>query len=194
MGLAPLLDRRPILIAIAGPNGAGKSSYFNIHLAEAGLDFVNADILAESSSLYAYAAASLADDIRRKLVQRRESFVFETVLSDPVGDKLEFLKSAEEAGYTVLLIFMGISDPGLSSDRVAMRVSQGGHDVPEEKLKERYPRIMGNLKRALLEISNVWVYDHSDLEVGYRLVVARQDRGDVRVYGPIPEWLGTLLP
>ena len=82
----------------------------------------------------------------------------------------------------------------MSSDRVAMRVSQGGLDVPEEKLKERYPRIMGNLKRALVEIANVWVYDHSDLiDVGYRLV-ARENGQAVELHGLTPEWLGALLP
>jgi predicted ABC-type ATPase len=192
--LERLLDRRPILVAIAGPNGAGKSSYFHTHLAESGLDFVNADVLAESLSLDAYAAANLADAIRRRLVLRRESFVFETVLSDPVSDKLEFLKGAEKAGYVVLLIFIGIADPDLSSDRVAMRVSQGGHDVPEGKLKERYPRIMANLQRALVEIANVWVYDHSDLELGYRLVATRENGQDVDLHGRVPEWLSALLP
>ena len=193
MNFQHLLDQRPILIAIAGPNGAGKSSFFQTHLAEAGLDFVNADILAERLSLGAYAAASLADDIRRNLVQRRESFVFETVLSDPVGDKLEFLKSAEAAGYVVLLVFIGISDPEISSDRVAMRVSQGGHDVPEEKLKERYPRILSNLKRGFVEIANVWVYDHSDLELGYRLVATREGGQQVKLHGSTPGWLSPLL-
>lgn len=194
MSLERLLDQRPILVAIAGPNGAGKSTYFESHLAQSALAFVNADILAASLGIDAYAAAAVADDLRRKLVERRESFVFETVFSDPVGDKLEFLKSAERAGYVVLLVFIGISDPGLSSDRVAMRVSQGGHDVPEDKIVERYPRIMGNLKRALVEISNVLVYDHSDLDAGYRLVSTREEGQAVELHGPVPEWLGALLP
>lgn len=194
MRLERLVDQRPILIAIAGPNGAGKSSFFESHLAQAGLNFVNADVLAASLGIGAYAAADLADDLRRKLVERRESFIFETVLSDPAGEKLKFLKNAERAGYVVLLIFIGIADPATSSDRVAMRVSQGGHDVPEDKLKERYPRIMANLKRALVEIQNVWVYDHSDLEAGYRLVATRENGQAVEVHGTVPEWLGTLLP
>jgi predicted ABC-type ATPase len=192
--LERLVDQRPILIAIAGPNGAGKSSFFESHLAHAGLNFVNADVLAASLGIGAYVAANLADDLRRKLVERRESLIFETVLSDPVGEKLKFLKSAERAGYVVLLIFIGIADPATSSDRVAMRVSQGGHDVAEDKLKERYPRIMANLKRALVEIRNVWVYDHNDLEAGYRLVATRENGQAVEQHGVVPEWLEALLP
>jgi len=188
-----MLDRRPIVVALAGPNGAGKSSYFKTHLSEAALNFVNADVLAAKWNLDAYAASGLADDLRRKLIARRESFVFETVFSDPIGDKLEFLKSAEKAGYFVFLIFIGIASPELSGDRVEMRVSQGGHDVPVEKQRERYPRIMKNLKRALVEIANAWVYDHSDLDAGYRLVATRENGREVELHGPTPDWLRAQL-
>jgi len=193
MRLNRLLDRRPILVAIAGPNGAGKSSFFEAHLATSGLDFLNADVLAETLAIDAYAASSLADELRRQRIERRESFIFETVFSDPVGDKVEFLKSAERVGYFVFLIFIGINDPDLSSDRVAMRVSQGGHDVPAQKLAERYPRVMKNLKRALAELSNVWIYDHSDLDVGYRLVATIENGQKIKLHEPVPEWLRVLL-
>jgi predicted ABC-type ATPase len=85
------VDRRPILVAIAGPNGAGKTAFFRAHLAAAGLRFVNADVLAAELAVEPYEAARLADALRRALVGRRESFVFETVFSDPVGDKVAFL-------------------------------------------------------------------------------------------------------
>jgi len=64
------------------------------------------------------------------LVAQGESFVFETVFSDPVGDKLKFLRRASTRGYTVVLCFIGLASPELCDERVAMRVLQGGHDVP----------------------------------------------------------------
>ena len=143
------LDERPIVVAVAGPNGAGKTTFFHAHLARAGLRFVNADVLARGLRLEPYDAARAADDVRRALVRQRESFVFETVFSDPVGDKLAFLDEAAEAGYTVGLIFIGIDSALTSETRVAMRVSQGGHDVPHEKLIERFPRTLKNLEQAL---------------------------------------------
>jgi len=194
MKLNRLLDRRPILVAISGPNGAGKSSFFAAHLAASGLDFLNTDVLAETLGIDAYAASSLSDELRRQRIERRESFIFETVFSDPVGDKVEFLKSAEKIGYFVFLIFIGIDDPALSSDRVAMRVSQGGHDVPAQKLEERYPRVMKNLKRALAELRNVWVYEHSDLDAGYRLVATLENGQKIKLHEPTPEWLWAVLP
>jgi predicted ABC-type ATPase len=140
-----------------------------------------------------YSAANLADTLRRQLVEQRKSFVFETVFSDPVGNKLNFLKDTESAGYTVVLVFIGIAGPEISDDRVAMRVSQGGHDVPRKKLVERFPRIMNNLKRAMTELSNVWVYDHSELDQGYRLVAMRENGQGIKLHRPAPEWVQALL-
>jgi ABC-type cobalamin/Fe3+-siderophores transport system ATPase subunit len=81
-------------VALAGPNGAGKTTFYHAHLQPAALRFVNADVLARELELDAYAAARVAEALRRQLVEQRESFVFETVFSDPVGDKLTFLKES----------------------------------------------------------------------------------------------------
>src|SRR5213076_1886269 len=115
------LDRRPIIVAIAGPNGAGKTTFFHTHLALAGLRFVNADVLAAELATEPYAAARLADALRRALVARGESFVFETVFSDPVGDKIAFLAEAVRYGDVVVLCYIGLSDPNQSVERVEMR-------------------------------------------------------------------------
>lgn len=187
------LQRRPILIALAGPNGAGKSTFFDAHLAKSGLLFVNADVLAISTGIDPYDAAALADVLRRQLVEQSESFIFETVFSDPKGEKLAFLKSAEKAGYTVLLIFIGVSGPELSDARVAIRAASGGHDVPRRKLFERFPRTMQNLKNAFRELRNVWVFDHSDLIRGYRRVAMREEGQPVEQFTPVPMWLRALL-
>jgi predicted ABC-type ATPase len=97
------LDRRPVIVAVAGPNGAGKTTFYHAHLRAAGLRLVNADELARELHLEPYAAAGVANTIRMELVKQRESFIFETVFSDPVGEKLAFLKSAAEAGYNTIL-------------------------------------------------------------------------------------------
>ena len=179
---------------LAGPNGAGKSSFYRAYLRESGLRFMNADILARELHIDAYRAAQLASEVRKHLIEQRESFIFETVFSDPVGDKLEFMKQVESLGYTVVLFFIGIGSPSVSDERVAMRVSQGGHDVPAIKLVERYPRVMRNLQRALTELANVWVYDNSDLRNPYRLVAKREAGAEIELHEPVPQWLRRLLP
>jgi predicted ABC-type ATPase len=188
------LDRRPVIVALAGPNGAGKTTFYQAHLRPAGLRFINADLLAQELDIEPYAAARVADAVRRELVRQRESFVFETVFSDPVGEKIAFLKSAVEAGYNTILCFIGTAGPDVSEQRVAMRVSQGGHDVPTEKLVERFPRILANLKAALRELPNVWVFDNNDLRTPYRLVAIVESGRLVKLQRPVPKWLRPLLP
>jgi predicted ABC-type ATPase len=185
------LDRRPIIVALAGANGAGKSTFYHAHLRAAGLRFVNAGVLARELKIKPYDAAELANSIRRELIKQRESFVFETVFSDPVGDKLTFLKDAAADGYTVVLCFIGVSGPKVSEQRVAMRVSQGGHDVPTEKLEARYPRILANLKAALREIPHVWIFDNDDLRFPFRLAAVYENGQLIRLHKPIPQWLKT---
>ena len=92
------LDQRPLVVAVTGPNGAGKTTFYHAHLKSAGLRFVNADVLANELDMESYAAARVAGNLRSALVEQGESFVFETVFSDPVGDKLAFLKDAAARG------------------------------------------------------------------------------------------------
>jgi predicted ABC-type ATPase len=188
-----LLSRRPIVVALAGPNGAGKTTFYRAHLRPAGLRFVNADVVAQELRVDPYRAAKLADGMRRQLIEQRESFIFETVFSDPVGDKVAFLQAAEKSGYTVVLFFIGIEGPEVSDERVALCVLKGGHDVPPDKLKERYPRVMGNLKRALEGLSTVRVYDNSDLRSPYRLVATVENGQGTRLHEPTPKWLRAIL-
>jgi predicted ABC-type ATPase len=187
------LDRRPIIVALAGPNGAGKTTFYHAHLQAAGLRFVNADNIARELKLGAYEAARIADTLRRELVKQRESFVFETVFSDPVGDKLTFLREASGAGYKVVLCFIGTSGPEVSDQRVAMRVSQGGHDVPTEKLIARFPRTMANLEAAVREIPYVWIFDNDDLRTPFRLAAVFEKGKPVKLNKPVPKWLQPLL-
>ena len=187
-------DERPIVVAVAGPNGAGKTTFYHAHLQPAALRFIDADVLAHGLGLDAYAAANLADALRREFLKRRESFVFETVFSDPVGDKLAFLREAALSGYTAVLCYIGIAGPEVSEERVAMRVSQGGHDVPTEKLRSRYPRTIANLKAAIRELPHVLVFDNGDLSTPFRLVAVFREGRLLRSIGPMPEWLEPLLP
>jgi predicted ABC-type ATPase len=188
------LDQRPIIVAVAGPNGAGKTTFYQSHLQPSGLPMVNADRLALELDLPPYQAAEVAAAIRRELVEQRESFVFETVFSDPAGDKLAFLKEAGSAGYTVLLCFIGISGPQRCEERVAMRVSQGGHDVPADKLHERYPRTLTNLRNAIGELPYVWAFDNDNLARPFRLVAVCENGHVKSLNPPVPAWLHAILP
>ena len=181
-------DQRPVIVAIAGPNGAGKSTFYDTYIAQSKLFFVNADIIAHGTEVSAYEAAEAAGQMRDDFVTRHESFVFETVLSDPVGEKVDFLKRAVAEGYMVIFFFVGVRSAFISQTRVKMRVTQGGHGVPSAKLETRYPRTMANLARAIKISPSVFVFDNSDLSQPYRLLAEYRNgiltqRGD-----PWPKW------
>jgi predicted ABC-type ATPase len=185
------------LIVIAGSNGSGKSTFFELFLRPKGFRFVNADVIAsilpgDDPVATAYRAAELAEIERRALLARGDTFVMETVLSDPHGAKLGLLEDARKLGYRIAFIFIGIDGPELSSARVAQRVAQGGHDVPEEKLIARFPRTLANA-RAALEIADAgWVLDNSESDDPYRLVAVTRDGAVVEEYPPLPSWYERL--
>jgi predicted ABC-type ATPase len=187
------LDQRSLIVAVTGPNGAGKTTFYHSHLKPAGLRFINADVLALELDMESYAAARVAGSLRSALVEQGESFVFETVFSDPVGDKLAFLKDAAERGYTVILCFIGISSADVSEQRVAMRVTQGGHDVPSEKLTSRYPRTLANLRSAIRELPHVWIFDNDDLREPFRQVAVYEQGRRIFEGRPAPKWLRRIL-
>ena len=187
--MPPPADKRPIVVALAGPNGAGKTTFYHAFLRPGGLRFLNADDLGRQLGIGAYEAAAMADRLRRTLIQSRESFVFETVLSDPVGEKVSFLEQTARSGYEVVLCFIGLDAPTTSISRVAMRVMQGGHDVPDEKLRGRFARTMANLHRAIRVLPQVLVFDNSDLRHPFRRVAEFREGRLVERASRLPPWL-----
>jgi len=109
-----------------------------------------------------YHASVLADFLRRKLIAARASFSFETVMSAP--DKVELLRDAQAAGFRTYLYYVAIDDPKINIARVRSRVSQGGHDVPEAKIVERYARSLGLLREAIRHTDRAYFFDNSATE------------------------------
>jgi len=93
----------------------------------------------------------------------------------------------------VVLCYIGIASPDVSEERVAMRVSQGGHDVPTEKLESRFPRTLANLKAAIRELPHVLVFDNSDLRTPFRQVAIFERGRRVWSTASVPGWFQPLL-
>lgn len=177
------------LILIAGPNGAGKTTYYEDYLKKAGVPYVVADRISATTGVGVYEAAQVADDMRREYLKLGLSFVAETVFSDPVGDKLNFLREAITAGHEVTLVYIGLDSPITAQARVDQRVRHGGHDVPDEKIAARYPRSLANLAAALKFVPWVKIYDNSSAKNPYRLLAEFRDgRVAWRVKGAMPGW------
>jgi predicted ABC-type ATPase len=157
---------RKVLI-LAGPNGAGKTTFARSFLAnEAGCPrFFNADLIAAGLSPFAPEAASvkagrlmLAE--LREAVARSESFAFETTLAGVAY--LRHIREWRERGYHVSLFFLRLPNPEVAIARVASRVRQGGHDIPEDVIRRRFAAGLRNLEKAYKAAVNAWaVYDNA---------------------------------
>lgn len=175
---------------VVGPNGAGKSTFIALTLAPllSGSVVVNADEIAmrrwpDDPASHAYDAAQAAADTRTKLIELRRSFIAETVFSHP--SKLELIRAAHGAGYTVVLHVLVVPED-LAVERVKHRVQAGGHDVPEIKIRQRYHRLWALVAEAIAASDTATVYDNSRLR-GPRIIAALS--GGAIVGSPSwPDW------
>lgn len=160
----------PKIIIIAGPNGAGKTTFAREFLPnEAACPiFVNADLIAAGLSPFSpdtatvRAARIMLEQIVEH-VRRKESFAFETTLSG-VGYARR-IPEWQALGYRVELFFLSLPEPEDAISRVALRVRQGGHDVPEAVIRRRFASGLGNFKQIYRHLVDAWaMYDNSGHE------------------------------
>lgn len=111
-----------------------------------------------------YICAALADYLRNAMLQSNSSFSCETVFSHE--SKLEFMIDAKSQRYKIYLYFISTEQPLINIDRIQNRVEQGGHFVPEDKIKSRYYRTMENLLPAIRLADKAYLFDNSGIEDG----------------------------
>ena len=159
--------RRPRCILIAGPNGAGKTTFARRYLPENArvVHFVNADLIATGLSplkpeIAAIAAARMVlGEIDRHLAGRAD-FAFETTLSGLTY--VRRLESWKRTGYRIDIVYLKLSSSRLALRRVAARVRQGGHNVPQADVLRRFVRGWDNFQRVYRSLADSWaVYDNS---------------------------------
>lgn len=159
---------RGTLTVIAGVNGAGKSSIAGAFIRQAGGDYYNPDEFARSlrdqnPGLDPTQANSLAWTRGKELLEHAiaegSDFVFETTLG---GDTLpRILAAAAREDTTVRVFFVGLGSVEQHLRRVAARVADGGHDIPEVKIRERWEKSRLNLVRLLPHLAELMVWDNS---------------------------------
>ena len=154
---------------LAGTNGAGKSSIAGEALIQAGMEFFNPDQAAHrlrslNPALSADEANITAWNQGKRLLERAIAegidYAFETTL----GGKtiVSLLEEADSRGIEVHVWYVGLSSPELHVARVKARVARGGHDIPEEKIRERYGQSVLNLIRLMPHLAELLVYDNSE--------------------------------
>ncbi|MEO8498174.1 MAG: AAA family ATPase [Planctomycetota bacterium] len=140
----------PVCTIIAGPNGAGKTTFALTYLPQAAdcRNFVNADLIASGLSPLAperelIAAGRLFLGEIRRFVDARASFAFETTLAGK--SYLKLIRQLLADDWLVELMYLWLPSVEVSRQRVAERVAHGGHDIPSDAIKRRYPRSIANL-------------------------------------------------
>lgn len=193
----------PIFHLLAGPNGAGKSTLYRALVSSGtigrGLEFVNADLHERDHLQHiadpqqrSEAARQWADRRRAELLDARTGFVSETVFSHE--SKLSLISHAQALGFQVALYVVAVNDPVRLLARVSQRVAEGGHPVPPERILQRYPRTMTNLKTAVRVADIAFIFDAVEAEHGAHRLVALCEREQTTLLADKPPpWVVAML-
>ena len=154
--------------------------------------FINADIiqrdeLHDPSPQASYEAARIASARRAEHLAQGRDFVTETVFSHP--SKLALIDDAHANGFTVIVMHVGVDTPELSVARVGARVEEGGHIVPEDKIRARYDRSAPFIREAVLRADRGMVFDNSSLNQPPRHCLTFADGRLVFALPCLPTWI-----
>lgn len=161
-------SKLPNIHVLAGVNGAGKSSIGGAAIRQHGGEYFNPDeaarVLREKDPTLTQADANSAawrQGVRllKRAIEEGLDFTFETTLGGSTITTL--LMQAAERGIEVHVWYVGLSSPELHVTRVQARVSQGGHDIPEDDIHRRYEHSRLNLIALLPHLTTLHVYDNS---------------------------------
>jgi predicted ABC-type ATPase len=105
--------------------------------------------------------------------------------------KLDFISKAKEKGFKTYLYFVSTASPDIHVERVQTRVQEGGHDVPEDKIRKRYTRSLDLLLDALKLVDRAFVFDNSRAET---ILLAEKDDGKLKIFEKtVPQWFDTYV-
>ena len=156
------------LYIISGCNGAGKTTASYTVLPEIlhCKEFVNADEIAKGLSPFnpesvAIEAGRLMLKRIDELLEKDETFSIETTLA--TKSYISLVRKAQAKGYSVKVLFFWLNSPELAMMRVAERVANGGHNIPEEIIRRRYVAGISNLFNLFAKEVDSWViFDNSE--------------------------------
>ncbi len=181
---------------LAGGNGAGKTTFYNNYIAPMGLQLLSADEVARrleptNPNIAISDAQAWVDKKRERLFSDMESFCYETVFSHP--SKIDAIGRAKGLGYSINLTYIHLVSVQLNQARVYQRVSEGGHDVPLEKIRARIPRTMKYVGVALKLVNQAHLLDNSSYANPFQ-PIADVEEGIVTTHvNPLPAWASQIL-
>lgn len=176
--------KRPTVYVIAGPNGAGKTTFATTFLPDFVdcREFLNADLIAAGLSPFApetqnVRAARLLLMRMRELTDAGADFGFETTLAGRTY--VRHFAEWRRRRYRIVLFFLWLPDVELAIARVAHRVREGGHDVPELDIRRRSIAGVRNFRRHYRsQADSWWLYDATGSPPQ---LIAAEEAGSVQV-------------
>jgi predicted ABC-type ATPase len=171
----------PRLFIISGCNGAGKTtaSYTMMPEMLEISELVNADEIAKGLSPFnpdsvAIQAGKIMLMRVRELILMGADFAFETTLA--TKSYYNLIKEAQDRGYFVTLLYLWLPSPEQAIKRVAQRVSEGGHNIPESVIRRRYTAGIKNLFNIYMPVADFWmIYDSGDINYGKKIATGSKD-------------------
>ena len=203
------MSHAPVITVLAGVNGAGKSSiagsfteamsgaYFNPDTVAQKIRALHPDISVAQANGHAW---QIGKELLEEAIAQKRDYRFETTLGGRSIARL--LQAAARGGHLVHIWFCGLESSELHLQRVRSRVTRGGHDIPEEKIRERWNSSRENLIRLLPSLHHLRLYDNSAeadpakglaptprllLEVKSRKITAPADLSNA------PEWAQPII-
>ncbi len=186
----------------AGPNGSGKSTIIGeneAYFSENQIEYLNADYCARADPDIAKMPEGLEKSIRaqketerrlEEMMSRGLSFAWETVFSHE--SRLDIMKSAKRKGYRIHLHYITTKNPDINVARVQSRFREGGHDVPEDKIRNRYERSVAFLPEMIVIADEVSIYDNSSEKTGPKLLFQKTMQVDDDTKPEMIVWLAEV--
>jgi predicted ABC-type ATPase len=186
------------MIVVAGPPGSGKSTLYPV--SGFGVSYFNADD--RGAELNGGSYAGISKEIRKIVnrefeafvlgsIKKHTSFAIETTLRSDVT--FEQARTAKQAGFVIEMRYIALRDFESHLERVKARADAGGHSASEATLRRIYEASLRNLRRAVLEMDILWVYDNTSIDARHPVVLEARDGEVCFLADNAPAWLTMTL-
>jgi predicted ABC-type ATPase len=185
---------QPIFTVLAGVNGAGKTSLYNVKSKDGDLgeriniDEIVGDLGSWKDKFLQIKAARAAMIMINNCISQGISFHEETTM--PGGVMLKMMKRAKEAGYSIVMYFVGVDDIEIAIQRVHRRIEKGGHGLDDNLIRKRYERLTECIHDVVPVCDRIVFYDNT---VRFRQVAIMQDGVLLDCDHDLPSWFTKLF-
>lgn len=189
------MKEQPMMYVFAGNNGSGKSTFRSLLIDKLGIEInIDPDAIARrldplNPEFKRLAAGRKVLKLVSECINERKSFSIETTLSG--NNAIKQIKEARNNGFVVTMFFLGLKDVNKNIERVALRVKNGGHDIPTNDILRRHTRSLENLIQNVEHIDNLLIVDNSNLDG--ELIIETSQGFITYQSNHVPHWVNPII-